>query len=105
MMPKRLRAHAPVGRMLEWHQLKLVGGLLLTVLPFGGMAPRLAAMPAAEVARVICPLAAPAEEADRLKRRGFYVDMDRARRIREPSEITDPELTSQLGRARQAVAS
>ncbi len=105
MTPKRLRAHAPVGRLLGWHQLKQVGGLLLAVVPFGAIGPRLGAMPAAEVARVICPLAAPAEEADRLKRRGFYVDMDRARRIREPSEITDTELASQLARARQAVAS
>jgi len=105
MTPKRLREHAPVGRLLGWHQLKQVGGLLLAVVPFGAIGPRLGAMPAAEVARVICPLAAPAEEADHLKRRGFYVDMDRARRIREPSEITDTELASQLARARQAVAS
>jgi AbiV family abortive infection protein len=30
-MPERVRARAPLGRMLEWHQLKLVGGLLITV--------------------------------------------------------------------------
>jgi AbiV family abortive infection protein len=105
MLPKRLRTHAPVGRMLQWHQLKQVGGLLLAVVPFDEIGPVLTAMPAAEMKEVICNLAGPAEEAERLKRRGFYVDMDRASRTREPSEITDPELASQLARAPQAVAS
>ncbi len=105
MLPKRLRTHAPVGRMLQWHQLKQVGGLLLAVVPFDAIGPRLTAMPAAEMTEIICNLAAPAEEAERLKRRGFYVDMDRASRTREPSEITDTELASQLTRAPQAVAS
>jgi len=104
-MPERLRARAPVGRMLEWHQLKLVGGLLITVLPLGGVASWLAVMPADELAQTLSILDAPADDADRLKRRGFYVDMDRGGRIRDPSEITEPELTSQLGRARQAAAS
>jgi AbiV family abortive infection protein len=105
MMPKRLRTHAPVGRMLQWHQLKQVGGLLLAVVPFDAIGPRLTAMPAAEMKKIICNLAAPAEEAERLKRRGFYVDMDRASRTREPTEISDTELASQLARAPQAVAS
>jgi AbiV family abortive infection protein len=105
MMPKRLRTHAPVGRMLQWHQLKQVGGLLLAVVPFEAIGPRLTAMPAAKMTEIICNLAAPAEEAERLKRRGFYVDMDRASRTREPSEITDTELASQLARAPKAVAS
>ena len=105
MLPKRLRTHAPVGRMLQWHQLKQVGGLLLAVVPFDAIGPRLTAMPAAEMTEIICNLAAPAEEAERLKQRGFYVDMDRASRTREPSEITDAELASQLARAPQAVAS
>ncbi len=76
--------------MLEWHQLKQADGLLMAVLPYGSqrLGPRLAAMPAAELAQVLSTLGAPAEEADRLKRRGLYVDMDRDGRIREPSEIT-----------------
>jgi AbiV family abortive infection protein len=105
MMPKRLRTQAPVGRMLQWHQLKQVGGLLLAVVPVEAIGPRLAAMPVAEMTEIICNLAAPAEEAERLKRRGFYVDMDRASRTREPSEITGTELASQLARAPKAVAS
>jgi AbiV family abortive infection protein len=105
MMPKRLRTHAPVGRMLQWHQLKQVGGLLLAVVPFDAIGPALTAMPAAEMKEIICNLAAPAEEAERLKRRGFYVDMDRVSRTREPSEITGAELASQLTRAPLAVAS
>jgi hypothetical protein len=34
-MPRNVREQAPVGRMLEWHQLKLVGGVLMAVLGFG----------------------------------------------------------------------
>ena len=105
MMPEGLKTHAPVGRLLQWHQLKQVGGLLLAVVPFDAIGPMLTAMPAAEMKEVICNLAGPAEEAERLKRRGFYVDMDRASRTREPSEITDTELASQLARASKAVAS
>jgi AbiV family abortive infection protein len=99
VMPKRLRAQAPVGRMLEWHQLKLAGGLI-AVVPFGSVASRLAVMPTVELVQTLSILDAPAEEADRLKRRGFYVDMDRSGRICEPSGITESEVTSQLGRAR-----
>jgi AbiV family abortive infection protein len=107
VMPKRLRTRAPVGRLLEWHQLKQVGGLLIAVVTLDapGFAPKLAAMPAARATQILCSLNTPADEADRLKRRGLYVDMDRAGRIREPSEITDAEVTSQLARARQATHS
>ncbi len=106
-LPKSLRAQAPVGRLLEWHQLKQVGGLLAAVVTFGapGVAPKLAAMPAAEVTQILASLDVPAEETDRLKRRGLYVDMHRDGRIREPSEITDAEVASQLARARQAAES
>jgi AbiV family abortive infection protein len=104
VIPENLRAQAPVGRMLEWHQLKQVGGLLIAVVPFDspGVGPRLAAMPDTELAQVLSTLDAPTEEADRLKRRGIYVDMDRGGRIREPSEITETEVTSQLAQARRA---
>ena len=48
VMPADVRARAPVGRMLEWHQLKLVGGLLIgrVRLP---VAARLAVMPAGDL--------------------------------------------------------
>jgi AbiV family abortive infection protein len=105
VMPAKLRAQAPVGRMLEWHQLKLVGGLLMAAVPLASVAFRLADMPTAELAQTLSIMHAPADEADRLKRRGFYVDMDRSGRTREPSEITEPEVESQLGRARLAAAS
>jgi AbiV family abortive infection protein len=104
-MPESLRAQAPLRRMLEWHQLKLVGGMLVTVLPLGGVGPWLAAMPADELAQTLSVLDAPADEADQLKRRGFYVDMERGRRIREPSEITETDVESQLSRARLAATS
>jgi AbiV family abortive infection protein len=106
VMPEALRAQAPVGRMLEWHQLKHVEGLLLARLSYGvpGPAAKLAAMPASELAEVLSALDAPTDEADRLKRHGLYVDVDRGARIREPSEITESMVISQLVRARQAVS-
>ena len=105
VMPEKLRARAPVGRMLQSHQLKMVGGLMIGTVSFVSLGSRLDAMSDAELTQTLNTLDEPADEADRLKRRGFYVDMDRNRRIREPSEITESELTSQLGRARQAAAS
>jgi AbiV family abortive infection protein len=104
VLPKTLRAQAPVGRLLGWHQLKQVGGLLVAaVTPDGpGVAVKLAAMPATRAKQILESLNVPADEADRLKRRGLYVDMDRSGRIRDPSEITEAELASQLARARQA---
>jgi hypothetical protein len=59
----------------------------------------------AELAQTFSGLEAPADEADRLKRRGFYVDMRRDGRIRGPSDITEADVTRQLDRASQAVAS
>jgi AbiV family abortive infection protein len=107
VLPRSLRTRAPVGRLLEWHQLKQVGGLLIAVVTFDapGVAARLAAMPAARATQIVCSLSVPADEADRLKRRGLYVDMDRDGRIREPSEITDAEVASELARARRAAHS
>jgi AbiV family abortive infection protein len=107
MLPEAQRMQAPVGRMLEWHQLKQVGGLLMAIVPIDepGSAAKLAAMPEAEATQILSTLSAPADEADRLKRRGLYVDMDRTGRIREPSEITHAEVACQLERARQAAAS
>ncbi len=107
ILPKRLRAQAPVGRLLEWHQLKQVGGLLIAAVTYDepGLAHKLAAMPATQVTQILCTLNLPADEADRLKRRGLYVDMDRSGRIREPSEITEAEVNCQLARAQQAAES
>lgn len=107
IMPYALRARAPVGRLLEWHQLKQVGGLLIAAVTYGspGAAAKLAAMDAAELAQTLSGLQAPANEADHLKRRGFYVDMGWDGRICAPSDITEANVTSQLDRARQAVAS
>jgi AbiV family abortive infection protein len=107
LLPKRQRQQAPVGKLLEWHQLKQVGGLLIAAISLEepGLAPRLAAMPPARTTQILKTLNASADEADRLKRRGLYVDMDRRGRIREPSEITDSEVECQLELARQAAGS
>ncbi len=106
-MPKNLRAQAPVRRMLEWHQLKLVGGMLMAVVTFcpPGGAARLAAIPITQLEQILDTTDRFAEDSDRLKLRGFYVDMDRDGRIRRPSEITETEVSAQLGRARQAASS
>lgn len=107
VLPRSERMQAPVGRMLEWHQLKQIGGLLIAALTFDepGIAARLIAMPAAQVTQILSMLGRTSDEVDRLKRRGLYVDMDQFGRIREPSEITDAEVTAELARARQATAS
>ena len=106
MMPADLRARAPVGRMLEWHQLKQAAGLFIAAVPcrVPDIAVRVAAMPVGEVAQFLTALRAPADEADRLKRRGLYVDVVRGGRIREPSEITETEVLSQLAQAGQATS-
>jgi len=105
-MPDAVRAQALVGRMLEWHQFKQVGGMLLGVVTYDapGAAHRLAAMKAAELTQLLGALEGSAEEADRLKRRGFYVDMNRRGRIRGPSEISDAEVAGELAQAGQAVS-
>jgi AbiV family abortive infection protein len=106
-LPNGMRTQAAAGRLLEWHQLKQIGGLLIAAVTFEapGVATKLAAMPATQVTQILRSLTVSAEEADRLKRRGLYVDMGRSGRIRGPSDITEAEVTSQFVRARQATAS
>jgi AbiV family abortive infection protein len=105
VLPRRLRARAPAGQMLQWHQLKQVGGLLLAMVPLGTIASRLSVLPSADISRILSCLEQNADEADYLKRRGFYVDMDRAGGIQEPSQITAAEVKGQLAWAQQAVES
>ena len=106
VMPETLRARAPAGRMLEWHQLKQVQGLFIAKVPYcmPEVAPWLSALPPGELAEFLSGLDAPADEADSLKRRGLYVDVGRGGAIRQPSEITEAELLSQLARAGQAAS-
>jgi len=61
-------------------------------------------MPATQATPILRTLDGSADDADRLKRRGFYVDMDVNAQIREPSEISEAEVADQLARARRAVA-
>jgi len=107
MMPANLRAQAPVGRMLEWHQLKLIGGMLIAAMPPGTfcVAGELATMPPGQVAGILDNARALAEDHDRLKRRGLYADMDRSGQVRLPSEVTDADVAAQFGPARRAVSS
>jgi AbiV family abortive infection protein len=98
------QARAPVRRLLESHQMKHVLGMLFTVLPFGSVATRLAVMPPAELERTLATLV-PADDADRLKRRGLYVDLEKGGRISAPTEVTWHEAAAQLGQARRAAES
>jgi len=106
VMPKAARSRAPVRLMLESHQLKQVQGLLIGTMPYRltDAASWLAAMPAGELAQFMTALDTPADEADRLKRRGLYVDVGRDARICEPSEISETEVLGQLARAGQAAS-
>jgi AbiV family abortive infection protein len=101
-MPASVKARAPLRRMVEWHAMKQVGGLLLAVLPVGSVAARISAMTSEEVAECLSVLA-PADESDRIKRGGLYVDLERDG-IHTPSEVTGTDLASQLDRARRAAA-
>ena len=103
-MPENLRARAPLGRMLEWHQWKLVTGLLIAAVPVGvpGVAARFVTMPLSEVADILDNARASAQDLDRLKQRGLYVDVDRSGRVREPSEVTAADVRGQLDWARRA---
>jgi AbiV family abortive infection protein len=106
VMPEQLRAQAPVGRMLEWHQLKLVGGMMIGAMPFGGRAlpAQLAAMAPSQVAAMLDNAQVLAQDVDRLKQRGLYADIDRDGQVRIPSEVSEADVTAQLGQARQAVS-
>ena len=105
-MPENLRARAPVGRMLEWHQMKLVAGQLIAAVRFSGtgLASRFVTMPVSDVADILDRAQVSAQAADRLKQRGLYVDVDGSGRIREPAEITAAEVREQLDRARHAAS-
>ena len=105
-MPVKVRARAPVGRMLEWHQMKLVTGHLIAAVPLGvpGVATRFVTTPVSEVAEMLDKAQAFTQDADRLKQRGLYVDVDRSGRIREPAEVTAADVREQLNRARQAAS-
>ncbi len=105
-MPENVRARAPVGRMLEWHQMKLVLGQLIAAVPISspGLVTRFMTIPLSEVATILDNAQAAAQDIDRIKQRGLYVDVDRSGQVREPSEVTAAEVRQQLDRARRAAA-
>ena len=69
-----------------------------------GTAARLAHMRVTQLEQILEQTGAFAEDADRLKRRGLYMDLDREGRIRRPSEITKAEVSRQLARARRVAS-
>jgi len=106
VMPENVRARAPVGRMLEWHQMKLVVGQLIAAVPISapGLVTRFMTIPLSEVAAILDNAQATAQDIDRIKQRGLYVDVDRRGQVREPSEVTAAEVREQLNRARRAAS-
>jgi hypothetical protein len=68
------------------------------------VAARFVTMPLSEVADILDNARAFAQDVDRLKQRGLYVDVDRSGRVREPSEVTAAEVRVQLDRARRAAS-
>jgi AbiV family abortive infection protein len=107
LMPRRLRAQVPLGRLLQWHQLKLVGGMLIAAVPFGPrtIAAQLLDMPPEQVAEIMDNAQVLAQDMDCLKQRGLYADIDRDGQVRLPSEVTGTDVPAQLGRARRATSS
>src|SRR5260370_10331652 len=106
-MPANLRARAPVGRMLEWRQMKLVTRQLVAAVPISaprGLPTTFMTMPLSEVTAILDDARATAQEVDRIKQRGLYVDVDRSGHVRDPSEVTAAEVRDQLGRARRAAS-
>lgn len=105
MMSESQRAQAPIGRMLEWHQLKLVGGLVITAIPLGTVADQLQVMSPGQVEGIMQDAQLLAQDVDELKQHGLYVDIDPSGRVRLPSEVTEADVATQLGRTRLAVSS
>jgi len=108
VIPPNLRGQAPLGRMLEWHQLKLVGGMLIAAVPWRRertTAAELRDMTEDQVEEILGNVRALAQDQDRLKQRGLYADIDAAGRVQLPSEVTEDDVADQLDRARQAVSS
>jgi AbiV family abortive infection protein len=105
-LPENLRAQAPVGRMLEWHQLKLVAGQMAAVVPFSPpvVGINLVAAPLSDFADELDVAEAFARDEDRLKQRGLYVDVDQSGLVREPSEVTAAQVRDQLDRAERAAS-
>jgi AbiV family abortive infection protein len=106
-LPEKVRAQAPVGRMLEWHQVKLVEGMLIATVPLGVtcLASHLAATQPRDLTDALDNPRASARRIDSLKQRGLYVDVDRSGRFRQPSELTEAHVRRQLDWARRSAAS
>lgn len=106
-MPDAMREQAPVAKMLNWHPLKQATGQLMAAVPVRPslVAATLLDLPTADVDRVLSDIQESTDEADLLRRRGLYVDISGDGGIREPKEVNDAELASQLTRARRAAGS
>jgi len=108
VMPDDLRARAPVGQLIEWHAVKQLGGLLLSSLQLGsapGVAGMIVGSSVGDLGQLLGATQMQAQDTDRQKKRGLYVDLDAAGVIWRPDNVTEAEATEQVERARQVSAS
>jgi AbiV family abortive infection protein len=105
LLPDKVKSQAPIGRLLEWHELKLAGGLLLGLLPPSKPGVWLASMERRQLVQMMRDSELAARRQDLLKLTGLYVDMDRNGRVQRPCEVTQANAVEQLGHARQAANS
>jgi len=105
-MPENVRDQAPVGRLLEWHQLKLVKGTLLAAVQVAlpEVCSTFAAQPISDLVEMVDKAQALARDEDRVRLRGLYVDVDRSGQIQQPSEVTPAQVREQLDLARLAAS-
>lgn len=104
-LPQHMRRNREAGRLLEWHGLKLAGGIILALLP-ACMAPgpALVTMPRDELEQIVRETEAFTRVDGDARERGLYVDLDRHGRVRRPEEVTRSEVADRLAQARDAVA-
>jgi AbiV family abortive infection protein len=108
LIPDHLRSHVPLGKLLQWHAMKQVAGLMLALVQ-PSLAPGIAAsvsdIPPDQLLKIVTALNTQAEDAGRMKERGLYADMGADGTIWQPHQITETEAANGTGRAREVAAS
>jgi hypothetical protein len=97
-MPPEMRAQIPVRDLLEGHQMKMMGALLLLILDGArpGVASRVTALPLADVLRTTVSQASTANAA---KQRGFYADLMADGTSSLPSDVTESDARAAVAQA------
>ena len=97
-MPPEMRAQIPVRDLLEGHQMKMMGALLLLILDGArpGVASKVTALPLADVLRTTVSQASTANAA---KQRGFYADLMADGTFSLPSDVTESDARAAVAQA------